>query len=96
MRQQDEVPEVELVCLSEVSNDSKYSTYICENCLKEYIVYDSDWGSLPRNHQAAAVTRFGRERIRELRALREFAQSYQLFSPRWGVEDSRVSSRSSS
>lgn len=68
---QDTIISVELVCLSEVSNSPIHSTYICENCLKEYIVYDSDWGSLPRNHQAVVVTMFDRERVRELRALRE-------------------------
>ncbi len=74
---QDTIISVELVCLSEVSNSPIHSTYICENCLKEYIVYDRYWGSLSRNHQAAVVvTMFDRERVRELRALRELAQPH--------------------
>jgi len=71
MQHQDKVTEVEPACLSEVSDNLMYGIHICENCLKEYMVRENEWGPSPRSHPAVAVTRFNKARVRELRVLRE-------------------------
>jgi len=97
MQHQDKVTEVEPVCLFAVSDSLVYGINICENCLVEYITDDGDRypplyqtrrrstmilkPSITNNHSFVSVIRFNKERVRELRALRELTQPHQLLSP---------------
>ena len=85
MQHQDKVIEVEPVCLFAVSvgHSLVYGINICENCLVEYITDDGDRYPPPNNHSFVSVIRFNKERVRELRALRELTQPHQLLSPGW-------------
>ena len=81
MQHQDKVTEVEPVCFFAVSDSLVYGINICENCLVEYITDDGDRYPPPNNHSFVSVIRFNKERVRELRALRELTQPHQLLSP---------------